>query len=188
MRKILISMLALVTIGMSTLGMTSCDFMNKFVPSKGGVESSVNESENEENNNDLIYLLSEDKMHYSVTDIGSYTATDLVIPSVYQGLPVEKIDAYAFYNCIRLTSVAIPDGVTRICGLAFSGCSSLKSVVIPKSVTWIGGNAFSWCNRLTSIRYEGTMAEWAAIGKGDRWNYRMPAKEVICSDGNVSLK
>ena len=48
----------------------------------------------------------------------------------------------AFDGCSALTSVTIPNSVTRIEWGAFCGCSSLKSVTIPKSVTSIGYWAF----------------------------------------------
>ena len=191
MKKWIISLLALAMMCVSAVGFTACDALGGLILPQNfngaDKESSLSDKE-DEIKGDLLYTLSEDRTYYSVTDIGECMDTDLVIPAVYQGLSVAKIDAYAFYNCIRLTSVVIPDGVTRICGLAFSGCSGLKSVVIPKSVTGIGGNAFRWCNRLENITFEGTIAEWNAIEKGGGWNYRILTKEVICSDGSVSLK
>ena len=65
--------------------------------------------------------------------------------------PVTVIDAYAFTDCIELTSVTIPYGVTSIGLSAFSGCSQLVSTTIPSSVTGIGRLAFSSCINLTSM-------------------------------------
>ena len=50
-----------------------------------------------------------------------------------------------------VTSIVIPDGVTRIGDDAFSWCASLTSIDIPNSVTSIGDEAFSDCSSLTSI-------------------------------------
>ena len=188
MKKFLILILTLAMMSVSVVGLTSCEFVDRFLP-KESEEIIESDSTNEEENagEGLRYVLSEEGKYYSVTDIGGYTDTELVISSMYQGLPVEKIEAYAFYNCIALTSVTILDGVTKIGGLAFAGCSGLTSVVIPKSVMRIGGSAFRWCNRLESITFEGTVAEWNAMSKGDAWNYRIKAKKVICADGIASL-
>ena len=56
-----------------------------------------------------------------------------------------------FRGCSRLTSVKIPNGVTRIEGSAFYGCTNLTTIMIPDSVTSIGSCAFSGCSSLTSV-------------------------------------
>ena len=61
-----------------------------------------------------------------------------------------SIPAYAFYRCVGLTDVIIPDGVTVIEECAFSGCHSLTNITIPGSVTSIGHEAF-YNTDLTSI-------------------------------------
>ena len=88
---------------------------------------------------------------YAVSGIGTCTDTDLVIPSVYNGLPVTVIWDDAFEDCTGLTSVAIPDSVTTIGAGAFRSCVNLTSVMIGNSATSIGGGAFASCSALTSI-------------------------------------
>ena len=56
----------------------------------------------------------------------------------------------AFKGCVGLTSIEIPNTVTRIMG-AFSGCTGLTSVKIPQSVKDIYSGAFENCTNLTSI-------------------------------------
>jgi hypothetical protein len=64
---------------------------------------------------------------------------------------VTTIGEYTFYNCRSLTSVIIPNSVKTIGHGAFTGCSGLTSVTIPNSVTSIVGSAFQLCSGLTSI-------------------------------------
>lgn len=69
------------------------------------------------------------------------------------GIPddVTKIGNCAFYNCSSLTSVNIPDSVTSIGDYAFQGCNSLTSITIPDRVTTIGQYAFYICSSLASV-------------------------------------
>ena len=116
---------------------------------------------------------------------------NLIIPAVFQHngtwYRVTTIGNSAFSSCDNLTSVTIPDSVTTIGNSAFYWCTNLASVTIGDSVTTIGNSAFLWCSNLTSITFEGTAAQWNAISKGDNWKYRVPATEVVCSDGTVTL-
>ena len=57
----------------------------------------------------------------------------------------------AFGYCSELTSVTIPNSVTRIGNGAFDWCTGLTSITIPNSVMGIGNSAFSGCTGLTSI-------------------------------------
>ena len=100
----------------------------------------------------LEFRLNADGKSYSVTGIGICNDTDIVIPSVYNGLPVTIIGDSAFSSCHSLTSVVIPDGVTSIGDSVFSHCDSLTSIEIPDSVTSIGDYAFSYCYSLKSIK------------------------------------
>jgi len=77
---------------------------------------------------------------------------------------VTRIKDYTFYGCHQLASVTIPDSVTSIDNSAFTGCSSLTSITIPNSVTWIGDWAFTSCSSLTSITIPNSVTwigDWA---------------------------
>lgn len=56
---------------------------------------------------------------------------------------VTSIGFCAFADCSDLTSVTIPEGVTRIVDQAFWDCPNLASINVPSSVTSIGYMAFS---------------------------------------------
>ena len=57
----------------------------------------------------------------------------------------------AFFDCINLTSISVPNSVKDIGEWAFAGCSLLSSIDIPNSVISIGNNAFAGCLSLKYI-------------------------------------
>lgn len=76
---------------------------------------------------------------------------DIEIPATIEGYPVTTIGDKAFVFCENLTSITIPDGVTRIENSAFSYCYRLTNINIPDGVRSIGEHAFSWCISLSEI-------------------------------------
>lgn len=80
---------------------------------------------------------------------------DIVIPESvsYNGKDyiVNAIDERAFYNCSGLTSITIPNTITRIGNYAFCGCSGLTRVDIPNSISIISYYAFSNCTGLLNV-------------------------------------
>ncbi|MDE7225462.1 MAG: leucine-rich repeat domain-containing protein, partial [Ruminococcus sp.] len=70
------------------------------------------------------------------------TASEVVIPSEIDGLPVTSIEEYMCCSLPVLTSLIIPDSVTSIGYGTFTHCPYLRSVIIPDSVTSIGGSVF----------------------------------------------
>ncbi len=99
----------------------------------------------------LTFTLNADGKSYSVTDCDPSVSGEIIIPSKYNDLPVTSIREDAFYWCVYLTSVTIPDSVTNIGDSAFQSCIKLASVTIPDSVTSIGRSAFYDCVKLSSI-------------------------------------
>lgn len=66
---------------------------------------------------------------------------------------VTRIGNYSFSRCVDLTSIDIPDDVTYIGDFAFCDCYSLESVHLPANYTGaIGTSAFAYCSSLTDIR------------------------------------
>ena len=64
---------------------------------------------------------------------------------------VTTVGAYAFAECLALTSVSIPDTVTHIGNGSFQDCLVLHSVTLPNSVGTIGQYAFNCCLSLKTI-------------------------------------
>ncbi len=99
--------------------------------------------------------------------IGEYTG-NVVVPDevtyMNKTRKVTRIGKYAFYDCLDLTSLAIPNSVTTIGDFAFCNCSDLTPITIPNSVTSIGRFAFGNCSGLTSVTIPNSVTsigEWA---------------------------
>ena len=65
------------------------------------------------------------------------------------GRNVLKIYEYAFYKCLRLTSIDFPN-VTRIGDYAFEKCKSLESIDLPK-MHEVNEDVFKNCDSLKTI-------------------------------------
>ena len=88
-----------------------------------------------------------------VSNCNDSASGELVIPSYYNGHKVVAIGDWAFDNCMSLTKVVIPEGVTAIGESAFEGCMSLKSIIFPESLKSIGAYAFFCCDALESAQF-----------------------------------
>ena len=103
------------------------------------------------NQNDYLFYTYNNGVNSLIGYVG--TDTELTLPANYNGKNY-KIDRYAFYKCIDITSITIPDSVTSIGQCAFNGCESLTNITIPNSVTNVGSYAFEKCLNLQYTTYD----------------------------------
>ena len=130
------------------------------------------------------------------------------ITSVVFGDCVVRIGVEAFSGCTALESATLSKGLTVMDYCSFGGCTMLKTLVIPEgvvglgyaafieagiteitipsTVTNIGVYAFGACTNLTTIRYNGTKAEWEKILKNSGWDEETGAVEIKCTDGSIT--
>lgn len=78
----------------------------------------------------------------------TYDSSNELMSAVLHGH--KNIRRYAFSHSFNLTSITIPDSVTKIGDSAFNFCSNLTSITIPNSVTKLENYAFAY-SRLTSV-------------------------------------
>lgn len=94
----------------------------------------------------IAYVLNDDYTAYYVDDyLGN--DNDVVLASTYRGLPVVKIDDWAFAHT-NIRTIEIPQSITEIGNNAFDGCDYLQKIDLPSSIVSIGGAAFENCDRL----------------------------------------
>ena len=90
---------------------------------------------------------------YMVVNGGEQLSGAVVIPTMYNGLPVTSMSAttmeeqdiskVVFIQQTNITSIDIPNTITNIPFMTFLGCSNLSKVILPQTLTTIGLGAFT---------------------------------------------
>lgn len=132
-----------------------------------------------------LYLGTSTNPYHALVGIASDDTGSIVSFKVHED--TKCIADGTFGGCFNLLSIELPDGITRIGLRMFEDCESLESVHVPGNVTQIASGAFQGCRNLKRVTFEGTVAQWGDITKGNFWNDNVPATEVVCTDGTVSL-
>ena len=92
----------------------------------------------------------------SATDAPETTAIDesitgsVTIPESIDGYKVVEINKSAFKGC-QISSIIVPNTVTKIGDEAFKRCHSLTTLVLGSGVTSIGEEALGKCENLTDV-------------------------------------
>lgn len=112
-------------------------------------------------------------------------------PEYFEGMTVCTMGGERVcYRNKYLTSVTLPDSITRCEGHSFSDCPNLVYVSLGKNISdrdyW--NTIFNNCSKLTEVNFRGTIAEWKKTGvKINTGNsYTSDAKKypiIICTDG-----
>ena len=127
--------------------------------SMAGITAQAHDIEEDNGEGTMIFYSWIDEDHTALEVVsngdGWKYGGDVVIPASVnhegESYPVTRIGDQAFYECDRLTSVTIPEGVTAIGNEVFGRCYELISVIIPGSMKTIGEAAFQGCGNLNSI-------------------------------------
>ncbi|MBE6683673.1 MAG: hypothetical protein E7595_05955 [Ruminococcaceae bacterium] len=100
--------------------------------------------------NGFEYTLSSDGTYYILSGYNGSISSTLTVPSQHAGLPVKEVGRLAFAET-EITSLIIPDSVTKLGHGAFSQCKSLTSVSLSYGLKEIGMMAFMGCEKLAKI-------------------------------------
>lgn len=171
-----------------TKGHYECSWCHKYFNAEHNEIENLIISANHRYNNDgicencgyfeteLEFVLNDDCESWSVIGIGTFSGTDIKIPSAnYDTKPVTAIVANAFesasitsvyipssvisigdksfYSCKMLTSVTFENGsgLKSIGSYAFANCENLNNIDFPQSLLTIGEYAYSGCTSLTEV-------------------------------------
>ncbi|MBQ8259615.1 MAG: leucine-rich repeat domain-containing protein [Clostridia bacterium] len=122
------------------------------------------ESEPEHNGSyGLEYKMNEDGKSAMLFHRGICTDENVIVASVWNGVPVTIIGEVAFADYIKYKTITIPESVTAIDMRAFKNCTGLESVVLHDGISYIGADAFENCVALTEITLPKSL-EWIQTG------------------------
>ena len=104
----------------------------------------------------LVELVSKDSSTFNIAPTTRIIADDVFafyykLTSIKIPNSVTKIGEKAFKHCTGLTSIQIPDSVTIISSDVFAECNNLDNVIIGDGVTTIEDDAFAACINLTNV-------------------------------------
>ena len=111
----------------------------------------------------LEYKMNEDGKSAMLFHRGICTDENVIVASVWNGVPVTIIGEAAFADYIKYKTITIPESVTAIDMRAFKNCTGLESVVLHDGISYIGADAFENCVSLTEITLPKSL-EWIQTG------------------------
>lgn len=106
----------------------------------------------------------------------------------FLGNSLNSIGENAFADCVNLTSINLPSGITEISYGAFENCKNLTNLVIPNSVTKISAQAFCGAEKLTFSSLPASVTEIGELAFfGCKGNLSISLPSGITSIGDGAL-
>ena len=116
-----------------------------------------------------------------ICNYSEYPAEDIVFPTI-DGVVYNKDMTFLISAPEDITSIVIPDSVTRIGAGAFLGCNCLTTVTIGESVSSIGRQAFADCLSLKYVHISDVSA-WSRIKFGDAESNPISIADTLIING-----
>ena len=142
----------------------------------------------------LFFNIISDTVPYSVEVVPKYQNDinydtfpkgNIVIPSTIMynenSYKVIGVGYLAFYYCVDLLSINLPDSIEYIADYAFCGCKNLDYIQIPKRVAYIGIYVFGDCEKLQSVQID-SMNLFYKSYNGIVYDYSMDSV-ILCPSG-----
>ena len=112
-----------------------------------------------------LSLLQEFKFPKGVTDIGANAfngCTSMTTATFDENAVITTIGAAAFADC-GLTSIDIPNSVTKLESEAFRNCAALTVVNVSENLTDISSEAFKYCENLVDINVDKNNPTYSSV-------------------------
>ncbi len=139
----------------------------------------------------LKYILNSQGDGYDVYEVTDKNAEKIVIPDMYEGLPVKSVSA-SFESCSKLKEIIIGNNVEKTHVGVFD-CESLEKIYFGKSISTISG-PFTLCKNLTDIYFafeEERLEDFNFVAVDESFAYFQNAKHhfgVLGRSGLLTLE
>lgn len=138
-----------------------------------------------------VYAASFDEFRYftSVESIPPAFFKNQLLVSITFPASLKTISSEAFEDCLGLTHIEIPSGVTEIGSWAFCSCSNIRTVSLPQTLETLAEQAFRACSKLESIELPDSMTElhsWVFYQCSSLSRITLPENLKIIHDGALS--
>ena len=84
-----------------------------------------------------------------------------------------------------IKEINVSSGIREILENTFINSKNLTKVTLPAGITGIGNDAFAGCAKLSEVYFDGTVADWTALEKGEGNEYLTDAV-IYCTDGTLN--
>jgi len=98
---------------------------------------------------------------------------EIIIPAYVGGMPVVALEAGAFAFMREITSVWLPETLTKVGAGAFRYCYSMQRVHLGGNVDVLDASVFEACHALKRIYYSGSKSEYERISRNLPENYEV---------------
>ena len=120
----------------------------------------------------------------TINDYSFYGCKYITHIQMSNSCSVTEIGQYAFASCTNLERIDFSEGVQLLDDYYASGSNKLKYFTFPSTLTYIGGHGYTGKYN-GEAHYNGTIAQFKAITKGDTWIEAMSSLYIECTDGTI---
>lgn len=131
------------------------------------------------------YLLESVQFPENIEYIGYMAFSSTGMTSFEHPDNVGNFESCAVSSSGKLISYRIQEGVTELKWGFLRHCPVLKEISLPSTLAALDDVSLFDLPALEKLYYSGTVEEWNAIEKGEKWYVGTPAFKVVCSDGEI---
>ncbi|MDD4292109.1 MAG: leucine-rich repeat protein [Clostridia bacterium] len=105
----------------------------------------------------------------SVNEIGAsvFSGCTKLLTADLSKASISSIPGDAFYNCLAMETIELPNELKAIGFRAFQSCLALRDLVLPKTLLTIDSNAFYHCESITEIVFPESLLQFGSSQYGN---------------------